>query len=315
MPRYGFLFINAVTPLHNGSGEGLGAIDRTIMRERTTQFPIVQASSLKGVLRTEVDVKLKLTSDPHRDLKVKALFGPPPQASGEHAGAVSFGDAQILAFPVRSLKGPWVWITSPLIFSRLHRQARVAGITLNQMAGILGQLTVAAQTARICPAGAQALLVNNRLLLEEYPYTTQNSPELQSLAEELAGLIYPEDQFLREEFGRKLVLLSDDDFTYFVKNATEVYPNIRIGDSGTTARGSLRNTEYLPTETVLYSLVTCDEPKKPEGNGNYYANTGITDAASIEILFQDNLPPFVQVGADETIGKGLVALNYCAGEG
>lgn len=313
MPRYGFLFISAVTPLHNGSGEGLGAIDRTIMRERTTQFPFVQASSLKGVLRAEVE--LNLNGDPQRDLKVKALFGPPPQASGEHAGAVSFSDAQILAFPVRSLKGSWVWITSPLILSRLQRQARMAGIALNSLPGIMGQFSMAAQTARLCPNGAAGLLVDQRLLLEEYPYTTQNSAELQSLATELAGLIYPDDQFLREEFGKKLVLLGDDDFTYFVKNATEVYPNIRIGESGTTARGSLRNTEYLPTETVLYSLVTCDDPKKPEGNSNYYTNTGITDAASIQILFQDTLPDFVQVGADETIGKGLVALQYCVGGG
>ncbi|MGQ9921645.1 MAG: type III-B CRISPR module RAMP protein Cmr4 [Desulfobacca sp.] len=313
MPRYGFLFINVVTPLHNGSGEGLGAIDRTIMRERTTQFPIVQASSLKGVLRAELE--LKLANDIHRDLKVKALFGPPPQASGEHAGAVSLGDAMILAFPVRALKGPWVWITSPLILSRLHRQARAAGITLNHLAGILGQLTVATQTAKICPTGANNLLVNSCLLLEEYPYTTQDSPELQNLAGELAGLIYPQDQFLRQEFGKKLVLLSDDDFAYFVTNATEVYPNIRIGDSGTTARGSLRNTEYLPTESVLYSLVTCDAPKKPEGKNDYYNNIEINNAASVHTLFQDNLPDFLQVGADETIGKGLVALQYCTGGG
>jgi len=311
MAQYGFLFINVVTPLHNGSGEGLGIIDRPIMRERTTDFPIIQASSLKGVLRGEVD--LKLAGDPQRAKKVKALFG--SQESGEHAGAVTFGDAMVIAFPVRSLKGPWVWVTSPLVLSRLARQARLAGISLTSLTPLLTQLTVGNQNARICPSGANSLWVNNRLLLEEFPYATQNSPELAALAAELGGLLYPQDQFLRTEFGKKLVLLSDDDYTYFVKHATEVYPNIRIdGSSGTTKDGSLRSTEYLPTETILFSLVTCGPPRQPEGNDNYYQNTGITSETAIKTLFTDNLPEFMQVGADETIGKGLVALQYCAGE-
>ena len=39
---HSILFFNAITPVHNGAGEGLGVIDRPIMRERTTNYLIIQ---------------------------------------------------------------------------------------------------------------------------------------------------------------------------------------------------------------------------------------------------------------------------------
>ena len=33
------LMIKAISPMHNGAGEGIGAIDRAIARERITNFP------------------------------------------------------------------------------------------------------------------------------------------------------------------------------------------------------------------------------------------------------------------------------------
>ena len=47
------LFIFAETPLHAGTGSGLGAVDLPIQRERSTGYPIVQASGLKGALRSD----------------------------------------------------------------------------------------------------------------------------------------------------------------------------------------------------------------------------------------------------------------------
>lgn len=47
------LYIYVETPLHAGTGRGLGAIDLPIQRERITGYPIIQASSIKGRLRAE----------------------------------------------------------------------------------------------------------------------------------------------------------------------------------------------------------------------------------------------------------------------
>jgi len=308
MPIHCLLFIQVVTPLHNGSGESLGVVDREIMRERTTGFPIVQATSLKGVLREEFRQNCKPQD-------VQALFGPDPGSSGDHAGAVSFGDSQVLAFPVRSLKGPWVWITSPLVLTRFFRRLRLAGQSLPGVDELTPQLWGGHQGSIICPDAAGQILVNGQLLLEEFPFQPSNSSELATLARALAPIIYPEDQYLQEAMIQRLVLLSDDDFTYFVRQATEVTPNIRIdGATGTTDKGSLRYTEYLPMETVLYSLVTFNKRRIPENREDNCGGRNLDSEEQIYIFFRDNVPDFIQLGGDETTGKGVVALQPCTSQ-
>jgi CRISPR type III-B/RAMP module RAMP protein Cmr4 len=49
------LFLYCETPVHAGTGTSLSIVDLPIQRERITGLPIVQASSLKGVLRAEVE--------------------------------------------------------------------------------------------------------------------------------------------------------------------------------------------------------------------------------------------------------------------
>ena len=55
------LFLYVETPLHAGTGRGLGAVDLPIQRDRTTGYPIIQASSVKGALRAEAYGKITPT--------------------------------------------------------------------------------------------------------------------------------------------------------------------------------------------------------------------------------------------------------------
>ena len=43
-----------------------------------------------------------------------------------HAGAITLTDARILAFPVRSLKGVFAWVTCPAVLERLARDLGLA---------------------------------------------------------------------------------------------------------------------------------------------------------------------------------------------
>ena len=43
------LFIQALSPLHAGTGQSIGAIDLAIARDRATGFPYLPGSSLKGI--------------------------------------------------------------------------------------------------------------------------------------------------------------------------------------------------------------------------------------------------------------------------
>ncbi len=43
-------WLHAITPLHVGTGRGLGYIDLPIMREKVTNWPLVPGSAIKGVI-------------------------------------------------------------------------------------------------------------------------------------------------------------------------------------------------------------------------------------------------------------------------
>ena len=50
-------WMQAITPLHVGSGKGVGFIDLPIMREKVTNWPLVPGSAVKGVMRDYFDQK------------------------------------------------------------------------------------------------------------------------------------------------------------------------------------------------------------------------------------------------------------------
>lgn len=295
MTKYDIMFINAITPLHNGSGEGTGIVDNSIKRERTTLFPEIQSSSIKGVLR-----------DAYNEKDANLLFGPSNNKGSDHAGAISFGDGHILAFPVRSFKGCFVWVTSPLVIWRFYQRINIADIrTFPNLQLFIKKIHGGLSEAMICGSGREEIFVKNelgeeKLLLEEFPIDCEDVSELQDLANEMGEIIFGKngDSFLKEEFKKKLVVLDDDSFRYFITNATEIVANIKIGDSGTTEDGSLRYTEYLPAETIIYSPLAFETSRKnPEMN-----------AKEVKEKFVANFPRIIQIGGDETTGKGIVKL-------
>ncbi|MBT9167885.1 MAG: hypothetical protein DDT19_01229 [Syntrophomonadaceae bacterium] len=319
MAKYSLMFMSAITPLHNGAGEGQGMVDNPIIRERTTLFPFIQSTSIKGVLRDYYGKD----DDPN----VQVIFGPPPQDGDSHGGAVNFGDAQLFAFPIRSLAGGFVWATTPLILYRLWRSIEIMGITdkfpkLKTLLDGIDASFNSSDRVRICPCGKSSLLINGRLILEEFPKVTDDSVPMENFAKEISSKIFGSTaSFLKTEFEKKLILLPQN-FTYFVSNATEITPNIRIGEKGTTARGSLRYTEFLPTESILYSMITFNKPKEPEKteildkmkkikvmkNG---AELTFDDGEEwVKALFESKRPNAIQIGGDETTGKGLVLLSF-----
>jgi CRISPR-associated protein Cmr4 len=306
MEEYAILFINVITSLHNGAGESLGIVDNPIIRERITNFPFVQAASIKGVLRDVCEKKVG------NGKKIKALFGPEPGRGEEHAGAVSFGEGQLLALPVRSLKGCFVWVTSPLTLNRFHRRLGVAGIEFQSLAELVNSLSSTLDKAQICKGSEKLLLFkpdsDKKLLLEEFPVTAETSDDLTNFAKETSPAIFSNsDSFLRGEFKKKLVVLPEDSFRYFATNATEVVPNIRIGESGTTEEGSLRYTEYLPAESILYSLLTFEKARA--SSPDEFKDIKVNSGKDVKDLFCSILPDIAQLGGDETTGKGIVRLK------
>ena len=116
----------------------------------------------------------------------------------------------------------------------------------------------------------------------------------------LAGNLLPQRESfagVRKRFPAHFVVLNDDDFTHFARHATEVGARIALDyEKKTVKRGALFYQEFLPPETLFYSVVLANGSRsRVEGN-------------LLEFL-RRFLPDFLQIGGDETTGKGLCATH------
>ena len=291
------MFLYAVTPVHMGSGQALGVIDNPIQRERHTNHPNMAGSGLKGAIRHHAVASWKDKA------MVNRIFGPNSDAS-DHAGAISFGDAQLLAFPVRSLKQAYVYAVSPVTLARLQRLAALTKISVNWQVP-----SIAADT---CAVADDRVLSNGKLVLEAFEYSRANDIDLKGIADWLAANALPQDsahQYFRDKIKTDLVLLPDDAFSYFVQNATVVEPHVKINDeTGTAQDRALFYTENLPPESLLIAPVfTSDERYKNKPGDTMNAETVIGK------LTESLNNKLIQVGGDATTGRGQVVLCF-AGE-
>lgn len=294
------LFLYAVTPVHMGAGQAIGVIDNPIQRERHTNHPNMAGSGLKGAIRHHLGTSWEKPL-------VNRIFGPETDSS-DYAGAISFGDAQLVAFPVRSLKQAFVYAVSPVTLARLKRLATLAKVNADW--------DVPSVESDKCCVTDKRVLSNDKLVLEAFEYDVEDSAStvLKTVAAWLADNALPQDaahQYFRDKIKTDLVLLPDDAFSHFVENATVVEPHVRINDdSGTAAEGGLFYTENLPPESLLIAPVFASierfhKEKKPQESMNAEQVMGKLAGALDKQL--------VQVGGDATTGRGQVVLHF-AGE-
>ena len=287
MSENAMLFIHALTGLHPGSGSALGVVDLPVQRERHTQWPIIPGSSLKGVVR-ECCRKYSGSDD-----SLLATFGPDTNDADAHAGALSLTDARILAFPVRSLRGVFAWVTCPAVLMRLARDLALTGASTGFAA-----VPELSETQAACASGSPLLVDGDKLVLEEFEFS--RSGEAGGVAAWIAKQASTDAGTCRR-IESHLVVLHDDDFTHFVRHATEVVARIGLDyERKTVKTGALFYEEFLPAETLFYSLLFAEDSRRKGTK---------MPASDIFGYLAERLPPILQIGADETIGKGLCALR------
>ena len=297
--RQAAVFLYAVSPVHMGAGSAVGVIDNPIQRERHTGHPCFAGSGIKGALRHGFEA---IGGD---KALINHLFGPESDSGDLHAGALSFGDAQLVAFPVRSLKNGYVYATCPQALARAQR--------LLTLVGSKADWAVPPVAEGDCLLANPALLSGtNKLHLEAFEYSAVVSQSLPALAADLAKRALPPDaayQFFRDKLAQDLVVLSDTDFGYFVNNATLVEPHVRIdSDTGTAADGGLFYTENLPPESLLLAPLLASATRGKADNIN--ADEVL---AKLRTALGDKHGKLVQLGGDATTGRGLVMLKMTEG--
>lgn len=293
------LFIYVETPLHAGTGRGLGGVDLPIQRERVTGYPVVQASSLKGRLRAASDPSLnsqsKLSKAEHL-----AIFGPETPNASDYAGALSTGDARILLFPVRSLAGVFAWTTSMDALARFLREAQMVGLVVSWT------LPPEPDKDKALVSG-DALIAGDSVVLEEFSFTPDKNQAstVEAIGQWLVDNALPqgnEYRYWRNALPKKLCILPEDAFRDFVKYGTEVQTHIRLDpDTKTVAGGALWTAESLPVDTLLYAPLMATPSRAKDVN--LTAKEVLQKVQGLGLVR-------TQLGGDETTGQGMVALRF-----
>ncbi|NJM42478.1 MAG: type III-B CRISPR module RAMP protein Cmr4, partial [Anaerolineae bacterium] len=154
-----------------------------------------------------------------------------------------------------------------------------------------------------CVASDAAVMINKQVVLEEFTFNATQDGGLKTIGTWLAANALPlgaEYAYWRTQLPNQLVLLSDDAFRDFTQFATEVQTHIKIDqDKKTVQDGALWMEEYLPTDTLMYSLL-CATPSR---NG-----VALDAKAVLKKVKELNLTR-MQLGGDETTGHGIVAVR------
>ncbi len=313
------LYLFARTPLHVGAGSSVGAIDQPIIRERHTGLPVIPATSLKGTFADawnngllpdgDKKVRVRERKDGQKTLveasEAAWLFGS-DNANHSFAGALHFSEARLLAFPIRSARGSFAWITCPLMLARAARDGvdgikALTGVEAESFSGGDGD-----SKALFAAAGPLSLKFKDggtektQAVLEEYTFT--HARELPAELGEAFKRLLPDDP-VWQEVGSRLVILSNGMMSFFAQNACEVAQHVRISDeTGTAAGGALFNQENVPSEAMFYSVLHAFD----ERTANRTKEERRKAEAALNALADKTDGKVFQFGGDASTGLG-----YC----
>ncbi len=313
------VFLYCETSLHAGSGSSLGVVDLPIQRERHTGFPKIESSSLKGAFREAFEEKLTGDDDKkkihivfgyddsEKKEKVKKFF---KDRQGDFMACLGNTDARLLLFPVKSMQGVFAWITCPAVVERFIRDIRLCDIKPGFESPEPGT----------CAKNTKLIVQNNNLnhanniILEEYTFPIEKNDNTTKMASLLADNIFPKNstdfKFWQDKLKQDIIVLNNDDYKDFVNLSTEVVTRTKIdNETGVVVEGQLFTEEYLPSESILYTLVMTNAVMGPIVD-DFEEAAPEKQANKIMEYFTKNLPDVIQVSGNATIGKGIVRTNY-----
>lgn len=289
--------LHALSALHCGTGQSAGVVDLPIARAKATKLPMVPGSSLRGVLRDELEQEDATTLfGPRLDLRRAVVDATSTDGdANSFAGACAVGDATLLVLPVRCLAGVVCYATSPFILSRYARDLCRAGLQVPDVVDP-GQSQVAVPQQSVN-------LVQGKVVLEDLDLTAREDTTAEQWAKMLAGVAYPGDKDAQEDFTSRFAVLPDDVMDFLSETGTEVRTRIAVDPTTGTAKGTaLWHEENLPAESLLWGVfaVTASLRKDDQRGEDELAKA----VPSCRLL---------QLGGKAGVGRGLV--RFIASEG
>lgn len=308
------LFLYVDTPLHAGSGRGLGAVDLPLQRERVTGYPMVQSTGLKGRLRAAYREKLEQDGNKSAeeiDRLVTNLFGKAGEVGESFAGSIAPGDARLLLFPVRSLAGVFAWTTSIHALENFRRSAELAkelplgDFPLPEMK----DLKVGADDAWVSNTIGTELKAGKSVVLEEFSFTPQPTDFVDKIGVWLAKNAMPENYtYWQEALPKKLCILNEDAFRDFCQYSTEVQTHVQLDPITKTVKEGPWTEESLPMDTLLYAPIMASGARynHDDKNGEEVSQDMLKRIIDLDLKY-------LQLGGDETTGQGWVSVRWWEG--
>lgn len=249
---------------------------------------MIQASGVKGAFRANFDrFKNNISEESRGEINefkklTDSVFGT-SEGTG-YAGSLSIGDARILAFPMRSSAAPFVWITCPAVLKRLQKDLKIANLK------DFDASNYSVKDNEAINLGSEVL--KDSILIEEYEVKVTKTEALPDSIKD----------YFKE--ATRLLLVSDEVFNYGVSNCTQIMAQIKIDSkTGTTADGSLRYQEELPSDTIMYTVIHWGDTKN---------STEEKLKAEIikKFITKEVIAQHIQIAGDETCGRGVFQLDW-----
>ncbi|MEZ4851051.1 MAG: type III-B CRISPR module RAMP protein Cmr4 [Bacteroidia bacterium] len=233
--------------------------------------------------------------------------------ASQFAGALGFSDARILLFPVKSMKGVFAWATCLRVLKQFVQDMQLVDGSFELKN--LDDKNIQENGTYLFSKNSSLKIDSgdsSKVVLEEYTFSVSNylndvvkvkegeeadKPNFPDwLAEKLFG---DTNSYWANKLKNDIVVLPDDDFKDFVNLSTEVITRTKIdNNTGTVEQGALFTEEYLPAESVMYSLVLTA--------AEFTSRDKTMEEDKVSKFFKDNLPNVIQIGGNATLGKGIV---------
>jgi CRISPR-associated protein Cmr4 len=290
------MFMIAETSIHAGSGMSVGYVDLPLQRDVVREIPIIQSSGVKGALRDffeEIDKK-----------KTEIIFG--PEDGSQYSSAISFSDAKLLFFPVKSLYGVFAYITCPMVINDFLRDIKNVDPKISYQIDILPTDNMA------LTLDPNIISLNNNIVLNDILFQKEkiNDNYLRDLLNTLKNKIFPDNneyRYWKENFLKRIAIVNDSVFRDFTLLSTEIVTRNKINDdTGVVdeSGGGLWSEENLPQDSILYSLLFASKPYSNDNNG-------FSNGSEIINYIKEKLDKNrIQIGGHKTIGKGFVFINF-----
>ena len=200
------------------------------------------------------------------------------------------------------MKGVFAWVTCPKVLKQFGMDMKLSKLTTPLFNDFIQN-----GTAKISSNSNLVIGNSKKIVLEEYAFTTTSNGIINKLGDWLAENALNElSPYWQDKIKKDIVILSDDDFKDFVNLSTEVITRTKIDNAtGTVANGALFTEEFLPAESVMYTMVLASD--------EFTAKEDRLTDIEVRAFFEkqiNGMSNIIQIGGNATLGKGITRVHF-----